>query len=165
MKKIRNIILFLIITFFSCKKKEEVKMNINEKFIREWESVKTIIPHKDYLLIKSDQTFEFHGGACTSFYESFGKWKVVNDTLILNSNKSKKCQYVNGFGDNFEAPKKDEIFETKTTINNCNPENENCYVNFINDKFYIKNDTLKYVTKIKLPFNITNDFLPRKKTL
>ena len=87
MKISRNIIIILLVTLFSCKKKEEVKINISEKFIREWESVKTIIPHKDYLLIKSNQTFEFHGRACTSFYESFGKWKVVNDTLILNSIK------------------------------------------------------------------------------
>jgi len=163
MKISRNTLILLLITFFSCKKREELKINTNEKFIQEWESVKTIIPHKDYLLIKSNQTFEFHGGACTSFYESFGKWKVVNDTLILNSNKSKKCQYVNGFGDNFEVPKEDEIFEPKTTITNCKPKNEDSYVNFINDKFFIKNDSLIYVTKKKLPFNITNNFLPRIK--
>ena len=87
----------------------------------------------------------------------------MNDTLILNSIPSKECQFTNGFGNNFRAPIKGEDFKLETTIKDCKPDERNGeYVKFINDKFYIKNDTLEYVTNIKLPFNNRFAFFKRQ---
>lgn len=106
----------------------------------------------DNLKIKPDHTFEFFGGACMDNYNSNGKWKVINDTLILNSVPSKDCQILVGFGNNMEdISKKDYV--RKLTIKDCTPnESDGAYINFINDKFYIKNDTLEYVANFKYPF-------------
>ena len=156
--------LFLIIIIFtSCKNHEDESISKNE-FIKEWQSRKSIVPHRAYLKIKPDNTFEYKSSGCQWSSNSFGTWKIIKDTLILNSIPSKECQYVNGFGNNLQIPKKGEDFERKTTISNCIPEEKNgLYVKFTNDKFYIKNDTLEYVTNIKLPFNDRIAFLPKIK--
>lgn len=144
--------LFILTLFLSCTNKKDI-IAMESKFIHTWESKKAIIPHMDNLTIKPDHTFEFYGGACMSNYNSAGKWKVVNDTLILNSIPSKECQGLSGFGNNLEDPTK-KGFVRKFTFKNCQPDESNGeYINFINDKFYIKSDTLEYIANFKLPFN------------
>ena len=144
---------FIVIIFISCKKHNDNDISKNE-FVKIWQSRKSIIPHRAYLNIKSDSTFEYKNSGCQWSSNSFGTWKIIKDTLILNSIPSKECQYVNGFGNNLQIPKKGEDFERKTTISNCIPEERNgLYIKFSNDKFYLKNDTLEYITNIKFPFN------------
>ncbi|MEO5777594.1 MAG: hypothetical protein ABIQ27_11875 [Flavobacterium sp.] len=154
MKTLRFLLLLTIICFLnSCKKEEEkVLVNKNSKFIKEWESRKSFIPHKDYLKIKPDHTFELYGGACTVSYNSNGKWEIRNDTLILNSFSSRDCQVLMEFGNTIEKPLQSYI--RKTTLKDCNPgESDGIYFNFVNEKFYLKNDTLEYVTTVKYPYN------------
>ena len=150
-----SFLIVLLATFVCCKNNEE-------KFIREWESKKTLIPHTAHLKIKTDHTFEYRDTGCQWRCNAYGNWEVVNDTLILNSIPSKKCQNLSGFGNNMENPTK-KGFIRKTTIKNCNPEERDGeYINFINDKFYIKNDTLEYVTNIKFLFNDRIAFFAKK---
>ena len=153
-----KIFLFLsllsILCFFNSCKKEEKKVVADKdaKFIREWQSKKIVIPHTSYIKIKPDHTFEFKDAGCQWRCNSFGKWKVINDTLILNSIPSKECQGLGGFGNNMEDPSKKE-YERKVTVPGCKPDERNgVYVNFQNDKFYIKNDTLEYAANFKMPF-------------
>mgnify|MGYP003613207905 CR=1 FL=1 len=150
-------LLILVMLFFSCENNEE-------KFVKEWQSKKMIIPHTSHLKIKSDHTFEYTDSGCQWIGNSFGNWKVLNDTLILNSVPSKKCQYVIGYGNNFKMSKIiDGKFIAKKTFTNCIPINQaGEYVTFTNDKFYIKNDTLEYVTNIKFQFNDRIAFFRKK---
>ncbi len=141
---------------FSCKKNDD-------KFVKEWQSKKIIIPHTAYLNIKSDHTFEYKDSGCQWRGNSFGNWKVINDTLILNSVPSKDCKFINGFGNNFRMVKPGVYSKPEVTIKGCNPTNsDDEYVTFTNDKFYIKNDTLEYVTNIKFLFNDRIAFFKRK---
>jgi len=150
--KAYNLFLIIII-FMSCKNHEDESISKNE-FVKEWQSRKSIVPHRAYLKIKPDNTFEYKSSGCQWSSNSFGTWKIINDTLILNSIPSKECQYANGFGNNFKTPTKDEDYKAEITIKDCKPDERNGdYTTFTNDKFYIKNDTLEYVTNIKFPFN------------
>ena len=133
-----NSLFFIVIIFISCNKHNDNDVYKNE-FVKVWQSRKSIIPHKAYLNIKSDSTFEYKNSGCQWSSNSFGTWEIIKDTLILNSISSKECQYVNGFGNNLQIPKKGEDFERKTTINNCIPEERNgLYIKFTNDKFLFK---------------------------
>lgn len=146
---------FILLALLTSCKKEEKKVIVDKdaKFIKEWESRKTIVPGTSFIKIKPDHTFEYNSAGCQWRSNSFGKWTVKNDTLILNSIPSKKCQFTNGFGNNMRMPKKGEEFEQQITIKGCKPnERDGDYANFINDKFYIKNDTLEYVTDFKFQF-------------
>ncbi len=141
------IITFLVMICFSCK-------NNDAKFVKEWQSKKIVIPHTAYLNIKSDYTFEYKDAGCQWKSNSFGNWKVINDTLILNNIPSKECQFIIGFGNNAKMINFGDNFKPEVTIKGCNPDERNGeYLTFTNDKFYIKNDTLEYVTKIKFQFN------------
>lgn len=143
----------LMVVFLSCKNNEKNIIR-EKKFIKEWISRKSIIPHTAYLKINPDHTFKYNDRGCQWETNAFGNWRLVNDTLILNSLPSKKCQFIDGFGNNMRIPNAGEDFKPETTIKGCEPEKRNgVYVNFIDDKFYIKNDTLEYVTNIKFPFN------------
>ena len=144
---------FIVIIFISCNKHNDNDVSKNE-FVKIWQSRKSIIPHRAYLNIKPDSTFEYNDSGCQWSSNSFGTWKIIKDTLILNSIPSKECQYVNGFGNNCRVAKFGEDFTLETSIKDCKPDERNGeYVTFTNDKFYIKNDTLEYVTNIKFPFN------------
>lgn len=144
---------FIVIIFTSCKKHNDNDVSKNE-FVKIWQSRMSIIPHRAYLNIKPDSTFEYNDSGCQWSSNSFGTWKIINDTLVLNSISSKECQYVNGFGNNSRVAKFGEDYILETSIKDCKPDERNGeYVTFTNDKFYIKNDTLEYVTKIKFPFD------------
>ena len=165
MKIFRFLSLLSILCILNSCKKEEKKIIVDKdfKFIKEWQSKKIIIPGNSFIKIKPDHTFEYDAAGCQWRCNSFGKWKVINDTLILNSIPSKECQILSNFGEMIKPLKKGEVYEPKTTIKNCKPEERNgMYENFINDKFYIKNDTLEYVTKLKLPFNDRIAFFIKK---
>ena len=124
------LILFLV-SFLSCKNSEE-KINIEDKFIREWQSKKIVIPGKSFLKINPNYPFEYKSAGCQWRCNSFGNWKVINDTLILNSIPSKECQILDGFGEIIRPLKKGEVYEPKTTLKGCQPEQgENAYVEFV----------------------------------
>lgn len=154
MKYIQYLLLILFLVLFLYCKNSDEKINIENKFIHEWQSKKTVIPGKSFIKIYPNYTFEYKSAGCQWRTNSFGNWKVINDTLILNSIPSKECQILDGFGEIVLPLKKGEVYKPKTTLKGCQPEQwENVYVEFVNEKFYIKSDTLEYVTNIKMPFN------------
>ena len=146
--------LSFIVLFTSCNNNEP-------KFIKTWESVRVAFPYKAYLKINKDYTFNFNGGACLSRFYSKGKWKEKNDTIILNSIVPSKCLYTMEFGINCVKFNADNNLYRETTIKNCEPNNGEEYVNFKNEKFYIKSDTLKFIAKQK-NCPTRNDFFLKK---
>jgi hypothetical protein len=124
-----------IICFFSglsaCRK-ETQNVILPNPFERKWYSI------NGHLQIDSTNTFEYIRYACMSQTISKGTWKIVNDTLILNSFAPKGCYFIEDF--KIEPPK-----DTLNMIPNVKTEKD-CeantgYVIFKNEKFYIK-DTL-----------------------
>jgi len=144
MKLQRIFFITIILCLFSCKKEDKPSV-----FINEWKSTKKPWPYFAKLDIKSDSTFSFFGGACTSKFHSSGKWKIINDTLILSSNKIDDKYCTEDFNDNckeihFVKPG-DPIIPKKECEDSQNPN-----IIFRNEKFYIKNDTLKHKSKDNL---------------
>lgn len=141
--KITSILIIILLLFIRCKK-EKIKSEINSVFVKDWYDTEMIVPFKAILKINKDSTFQYNGGACTSSFESNGTWRIKNDTIILNSSKSKKCLTMIEFGP-FCINKKDLSNHTiNKTLKDCNPSGEGMYENFINEKFYIRNDSLIY---------------------
>ena len=131
-------------------KENEFKIDKTQKFINNWKATKKPTPFQGTLKIRSNKTFEYIAGACTSKSFSEGNWEIENDTIILNSLKPKKCYYLWDFEFNCEKlPKKGETFIIKKSIKNCNPNSEEDYVIFENAKFYIKDTILIFNPKMK----------------
>lgn len=130
---------FAFLLFFSCKNEVPVKKP-KSGFIKKWFDTELIVPFSATLEIKENQTFQYHGGACTSKFNSNGTWIINKDTIILNSNLSEKCLTIIEFGpmcfDNLSQKK------LAKTIKNCIPNTEEFYELFKNEKFYIRNDSL-----------------------
>lgn len=127
--KNRNVIypFILVITllFLSCKK--------TDKFENKWYSLIS------KLKINNDKTFEFERFNSISSSISKGKWEVIDDTLVLNSFKNKGCF----FYENYVIQPSNKIIKSNK---NCQPNQG--YVNFRNEKFYIKDSVLIYKTEI-----------------
>lgn len=137
----RNIILivFLIVCLISCKKSE----SLPSKFIGTWYDTEYVVPSLTILKIKADSTFLCTSGACTWQGFSQGKWKIVGDSIELNSIKSDTCYTMLPFVhcDPFEK-RKDSL-----TISNCNPKYVGDFLVFNKERFYLKNDSLVYKLK------------------
>ncbi|HWS60138.1 MAG TPA: hypothetical protein VN182_04335 [Flavobacterium sp.] len=142
--KIKFLLLISIIALSSCKK-DNPKIEEHSKFVKVWFDTVRSYPFKAKLIIKKDKTFEYRGGACTSSFGAKGIWRIENDTIILNSIKPKECMWKHDFGLfclTFEEMKLANIEEDNKTIKDCEPQGENSYENFENEKFYFRNDTL-----------------------
>jgi hypothetical protein len=141
-KKITSLLIILV-SLTNCKN-ESQKKKINSIFVRDWYDTEMVIPFSATLKINKDSTFQYKGGACTSSFTSNGTWRIENDTIILNSNKSKECLIIVEFGP--LCPSKEDMLNHKIskTLKDCNPAGENMYENFRNEKFYIRNDSLIY---------------------
>lgn len=156
--KLKLLLTFLFIVFISCKK-DETKAIEKSEFVKTWFDTVRMVPFTSKLIINENKTFEYNGGACTSSFKSKGFWKIEKDTLILNSSKTNKCYWKHPFG--LMCSKKDfeKISEDNKTVKDCNRSDENAYVIFDNEKFYIRNDTLihtkknKYCPKMKIAFS------------
>ncbi|MDX6183795.1 hypothetical protein SGQ44_15880 [Flavobacterium sp. Fl-77] len=152
--KLKHILptILLIISLSSCnkfKQKEQLNENQNSEFVKTWFDTIRGIPFAEKLEIKQNRTFKLIGGACTARWWSEGSWRIKNDTIILNSFKPKKCIYLREYGimcRTFEEIRKNG---REVSIKDCNPDSDNDYEMFINEKFYIKNDTLVHVKQNK----------------
>lgn len=136
-----NIGILTILTFFSCENKNVI---ISNNFQDEWYS------SYEYLVINSNSTFEYIRSNCVSSTVSKGKWKIINDTLILNSYHPKGCYFIEDF---IQKPptRKDSIRQNIITknIKDCIPNTG--YVYFRNEKFYLKDSLL--ISKSYTSFN------------
>ncbi|MGO4822030.1 MULTISPECIES: hypothetical protein [unclassified Flavobacterium] len=134
-QKYLNIVALVILTLLSCEKKYVINSNA---FEYKWYSL------DGNLTINSNNTFEFNRFTCISQSISKGKWKITNDTIVLNSFEPKGCYYIESFILEPPPPLKDTItnhnFNHKKTIKECTPNIG--YVVFRNEKFYIKDSTL-----------------------
>lgn len=136
-----KVILFLSISilFLSCKKE---KIENKSPFVKDWYDTEQVIPFTATLKINKDKTFEYFGGACTSQFESNGTWYESNDTIILNSKIPNECLMMREFGKMCYSKGEIEKIRFTKTVKNCKTESEKEYENFINKKFYIRNDSL-----------------------
>lgn len=128
MKKIYlNFVVLISLTFLSCEKKDAV---VSSNFIHKWHSL------DGQLNINSNNTFEYSRNNSVSISISKGKWKITNDTLVLNSFQPKGCYFIESF---VLKPTKDTISSInpkhRETIKNCMPNTG--YVILKNEKFYI----------------------------
>lgn len=137
--KLSSILVLLVFTFSSCKKRDEVS-----KFARIWYDTEQIIPIKETLSINSDSTFIFNSRGCQGGSKSSGKWKISGDSIILNSSLPKDCYIISEFAECLHFGDKHEI---KTTAKGCEPNHDLFYSEFKNEIFYIKNDSLFYKPK------------------
>lgn len=134
-KKHLYILAIVFLTLLSCKKKQVI---ISNAFEHKWYSL------DGNLTINSNNTFEFNRSACVSHSISKGKWKISNDTLVLNSFEPKGCYYIESFILKPPPPPKDTIandnYNIEKTKKDCTPNIG--YVIFRNEKFYIKDSLL-----------------------
>lgn len=138
---IRIFSFLLFICLFSCKKPEKP---VN-KFVGTWYDTEYVIPNLSVFKINIDSTFSYTSGACTWQGFSKGKWKMVGDSITLNSSNSDTCYALLPFIDcvRFEKPGK----ENAITFPNCKVKGKADFLIFSHEKFYIKNDSL--IFKIK----------------
>lgn len=142
--KIKLLLLIFILALSSCKK-DNPKIEENSKFVKVWFDTVRSYPFMAKLIINKNKTFEYRGGACTSSFGAKGIWRIENDTIILNSIKPKECMWKVDFGLLCLTPAEmragNENDDNKT-IKGCEPQGEDSYENFENEKFYFRNDTL-----------------------
>ena len=153
MKSKHNLlIILLIISLSSCnkfKQKEQVNENQNSEFVKTWFDTIRGIPFTEKLEIKQNRTFKLIGGACTAGWWSEGSWNLKNDTIILNSIKPKKCVYLREYAAMCRTIEEIRKNDRKISIKDCTPDSDDDYEMFINEKFYIRNDTLIHVKQNK----------------
>ena len=137
---IRIISFLLLICLISCKK----PVKPVNKFVGTWYDTEYVVPNLSKLKIKADSTFSYTSGACTWQGFSRGKWKMIGDSIELNSIKSDTCYRMFPLLNcaPFEKRTKDLV-----TIPNCNSNAKEDFLIFSKEKFYIKNDSL--ILKIK----------------
>lgn len=134
--------IFIIIAFclLSCEKKAD------ERFTKTWYDTEYKIPEKSTLKIKSDFTFRYNARGCDWHTISKGKWKVIGDTIELNSISIDTCYNVFPFAECLKFGENNNR-KIRTTILNCNAESGKVYTIFNKEKFYLKNDSLVYRQK------------------
>ncbi|GAB3723050.1 hypothetical protein [Flavobacterium koreense] len=144
-------IVSVLFLFSSCKKTEIEQPQKDEslKFVKTWFDTVRMIPMSERLEIKQNKTFKYVLGACTSGSWSEGNWNLKNDTIILNSFKPKECIYLSDYGALCSTIEEMRKYPPESSIKNCKPNSEDSYEMFVNEKFYIKNDTLVHVKQNK----------------
>jgi hypothetical protein len=132
-----NIVAVIFLTLLSCEKKQPINANA---FQNRWESM------YGNLTIYPNSTFEYHRYTCISHSLSKGKWKITNDTIVLNSFEPKGCYFIENFL--IGPPPKDTSTNHKKTIKDCMPNTG--YIK-------MKNSILKIpYYYLKLPSTIKN---------
>jgi hypothetical protein len=160
MRQIFN--LFIILSLIGCKNKNPVENKLPENFLGLWKLTisknDTILLSYAQLTLNKNNTYEYYAKDENKFEVfSKGNYKLVSDTIVLNSRNSKECFYIHdGISydcKNFE--KNDEYndvvkphFEMQTTIKDCKPISfKNMYGKFDNEKIIIRSNNLVYITK------------------
>ena len=127
----------LILLMVSCSNaKDESK-----KFIGKWHDTEYIIPTEGFIEFKSDSTFYYRSDGCMWRSISKGSWKLYNDTIELNSGKIDTCYYTFPF---VKCVELGELVKRGQTISDCAPEEGIDFLEFTNERFYLRNDTLIY---------------------
>ena len=101
---------------------------------------------KTTLKINSDFTFNYNSQGCQWKTISKGKWKVIGDTIELNSTNIVTCYNMFPFAECIKF-KEYENKKILTTIPNCSSESETDFSIFNKEKFFLKNDSLIYIKK------------------
>jgi hypothetical protein len=139
--KIRILAFLSIICLISCRK-SEIPVS---KFVRTWHDTEYIVPGKSSIIIKKDSSFYYRSAGCDWRVISKGKWKIIGDSIELNSTTSDTCYRMFPFVECIPFGKykgKDLL-----TIPNCNPKDDASFAIFNKEIFYIKNDSLVYKLK------------------
>lgn len=143
------IISFLLFAFFiSCNKKQKP---VN-KFLGTWYGTEYIVPSESVLKINKDSSFSYKSAGCQWRVVSKGNWKIIGDSLELNSTSSDTCYKVFPFV--FCISFGADAIEDKFTIPNCEANNDVSFAQFTKEVFYLKNDSLTY--KIKAGSNCSD---------
>ncbi|KQB41330.1 hypothetical protein [Flavobacterium aquidurense] len=139
--KIRILAFVLVICFISCRK-SEIPLS---KFVGTWHDTEYIIPGKSSIVIKKDSSFYYKSAGCDWRVVSKGNWKIIGDSIELNSTTSDTCYKMFPFVECifYEENNRKDIL----TIPNCDPRNNASFAIFSKEKFYIKNDSLIYKLK------------------
>ncbi|WP_291147868.1 hypothetical protein [Flavobacterium sp. UBA7680] len=139
--KCKEFYFLLFICLISCKK-AEITPN---KFLGTWYDTEYIVPGKSSIKINADSTFYYRSHGCEGGSVSKGNWKIVGDSIELNSISSDTCykMFPFIFCYPFEKSSKRDLL----TIPNCNPDNNTFFAIFSKEIFYIKNDSLVYKLK------------------
>ena len=138
--KNRILVFTIFIGLVSCKK-AEIPVS---KFVGIWYDTEYVIPTLSKLKINADSNFSYTSGACTWRGFSKGKWKMIGDSIELNSIKSDTCYRMFPF---INCAPFDNGKEGLVTIPNCTSKEKSNFLIFSSEKFYIKNDSL--ILKIK----------------
>ena len=85
--KIKILAYISIIFLISCKK-SEIPVN---KFIRTWYDTEYIVPGKSSIIIKKDGYFYYRSAGCDWRVKSKGHWKIIGNSIELNSTTSDTC--------------------------------------------------------------------------
>ena len=139
--KIRTLASLSIICLISCKK-SEIPVS---KFVGTWYDTEYIVPGKSSIIIKKDSSFYYKSAGCDWRVKSKGYWKIIGDSLELNSTTSDTCYRMFPFVECIPFGKykgKDLL-----TIPNCHPKDYASFAIFNKEIFYIKNDSLIYKLK------------------
>ncbi|KOP37445.1 MULTISPECIES: hypothetical protein [unclassified Flavobacterium] len=134
--RIFGIVLFAV--FISCKKHD----NLPNKFLGTWHDTEYIVPGKSSIKINTDSTFYYRSAGCDWRVFSKGKWRMIGDTIELNSTKIDTCYVAFPFADCIFFERQDK--KPLLTIPNCEPDETKSFCLFTKEKFYIKNDSLVY---------------------
>ncbi|GIQ60521.1 hypothetical protein Flavo103_36570 [Flavobacterium collinsii] len=136
--KFRIITILVLVSLISCKKSE----SLPNKFVGTWYDTEYIIPSRSTLKINKDSTFKYESAGCDWRVISKGNWKIVGDSIELNSTSSDTCYKMFPFVNckPFETRRRKDVL----TSPNCKPENNALFLIFAKEKFYIKDDSLVY---------------------
>ncbi|MEO8239054.1 MAG: hypothetical protein ABI793_12155 [Flavobacterium sp.] len=137
-----RIFTFLLIVFLVSCNTSETSIN---KFIGTWYDTEYIIPNRSVLKINKDSSFSYKSAGCEWRVISKGKWKIIGDSIELNSTSSDTCYKMFPFIECIpfgKYTKKDVL-----TIPNCDSRDDASFAIFTKEIFYIKNDSLFYKLK------------------
>ncbi|KFF02710.1 hypothetical protein [Flavobacterium reichenbachii] len=133
----------LFLCLISCQKKETPK----NKFTGTWYDTEYIVPGKSSIKINADSSFNYRGAGCDWRVFSKGKWRMIGDSIELNSTKIDTCYIAFPFLDCTFFDRKDKAPLPLLTMPNCEPDEGKSFCLFTKEIFYIKNDSL--ICKVK----------------
>ncbi len=142
---IRIFSFLVFVCLISCKQAE----SLPNKFAGTWYDTEYIVPGRSSIKINKDSSFSYRSRGCQWGSVSKGKWKIIGDSIELNSTNSDTCYKMFPFVEciSFGENRKKDIM----TIPNCDSKDDAFFAIFKKEIFYIKNDSLVY--KLKLSSN------------
>jgi len=139
--RIRIFSFLIFVCLISCKKPEILP----NKFSGTWYDTEYIIPNNSIIKINKDSSFSYRSRGCDWRVLSKGNWKIIGDSIELNSTTSDTCYKMFPFVECIPFGKYNG--RDLSTIPNCNPKDDASFAIFKKEIFYIKNDSLVYKLK------------------